>query len=422
MSETAPSAGGTRPTLGNWQDPPYNRWAFSHVRELVPVQAIGRGRGPVSPLPVRAEPIEELEVSLIEGGSSTVKELLETTFTDAAVVVHDGHVVFDGYFGETRVETPHLLMSVSKSLVSCVLGCLIDQGLVRSGGLVTDHVPELAASGYAGARVRDLLDMRSGVRFSEEYTDPDADVRLIERAYGWQPVEPDGESQSLYGYLTTLTQDRPHGGIFRYRSCETDVLGWVCERASGTPMAELLSTRIWSPLGAAHDAEVCCDATGAAVHDGGVCATAGDLARFGCMLLDGGAVGDTQVVPGDWLRSSWAVDRDLREAFAASEAELYMPGGWYHNQFWFCPRTQGDVLLCLGIYGQMVYVNPATRLVAAKVSSWPAPQSPAMLENTLRMFDAIGELLSPAAAPTHGGPAGIVAGLARNLGAARTHE
>ena len=85
------------------------------------------------------------------------------------------------------------------------------------------------------------------------------------------------------------------------------------------------------------------------------------------MLLDGGAVGDVQVVPADWLRASWAVDSDIREAFAQSDAEPHFPGGWYRNQFWFCPRTHGDVLLCLGIYGQMVYVNPATRLVAAKV-------------------------------------------------------
>ncbi len=421
MSETAPAADWTRPTLSNWQDPPYNRWAFSHVRDLIPVLPISRGDGPILQLGARAEPIGELDVALVQGGSASVSEILETTFTDGVVIVHEGDVVHERYFGETAADTQHLLMSVSKSMISCVAGCLVDQGLLAPESLVTEYVPELSHSGYAGARVRDLLDMRSGVRFSEAYTDPESEVRLIEKALGWRPND-DTQAQSMYSYLTTLTLELPHGGAFRYRSCETDVLGWACEQAAGQPMAELLSRLIWSPLGAANDAEICCDATGAAVHDGGVCATVGDLARFGLMLLDGGAVGDVQVVPADWLRASWAVDSDIREAFAQSDAEPHFPGGWYRNQFWFSPRTHGDVLLCLGIYGQMVYVNPATRLVAAKVSSWPVPQSPVLLENTLRTLDAIGELLSGAASPTHDGPAGIVAGLARNRGAARVHD
>lgn len=422
MSEPEAHEHWTRPSLANWQDPPYNRWAFSHLRELVPVQTISRGSGPASPLPRRETSLDHLEIPLVQGGSETVAGIVEGTYTDGLVIVHDGDIVHERYFGETRPETPHLLMSVSKSLVSCVAGCLVQEGLLDPDGLVTEYVPELASSGYAGARVRDILDMRSGVRFSEVYTDPDSEVRLMEKALGWRPADDGGEAHSMYSYLTTLTQEVEHGGVFRYRSCETDVLGWVCERASGVPMAEMLSRRIWSPLGAEHDAEVCCDATGAAIHDGGVCAAAGDLARFGLLLLRAGVVGDREIVPGEWLRASWAVDGDVRTAFAESDAEPHMPGGWYRNQFWFCPRTHGDVLLCLGIYGQMVYVNPATRLVAAKVSSWPVPQSPLLLENTLRTFDSIGALLSGVPASTHEGPAGIVAGLSRHRDAGRPEE
>ena len=173
MSDTAPAADWTRPTLSNWQDPPYNRWAFSHVRDLIPVLPIARGHGPILELGARVESIGELDVALIQGGSASVSEILETTFTDGVVIVHDGDVVHERYFGETAADTPHLLMSVSKSMVSCVVGCLVDQGLLAPESLVTEYVPELSHSGYAGARVRDLLDMRSGVRFSEAYTDPD---------------------------------------------------------------------------------------------------------------------------------------------------------------------------------------------------------------------------------------------------------
>ena len=142
------------------------------------------------------------------------------------------------------------------------------------------------------------------------------------------------------------------------------MLGWVCERAAGRPMAELMSELIWAPMGAEADAALLHDGLGAAVHDGGLCATARDVGRFGQMLLDGGLVPDgagntRRVVPPQWLRQAWAVDAGTRAAFAASPAEWAFPGGWYRHQFWFRPGDYGDVLLCLGIHGQMVHVEPA---------------------------------------------------------------
>jgi len=159
-------------------------------------------------------------------------------------------------------------------------------------------------------------------------------------------------------------------------------------------MADLVGELLWEPLGAEHDAEVTCDAHGAAMHDGGVCATTVDLARFGLMLLDGGRAGSNQVVPAGWLADAWRGGPDHRAAFAASASGARFPGGWYRNQFWFVPRPHGIVLLCLGINGQMVYVDPTTGTVAAKVSSWPVAQSATMLHDTLAAFDAVGAALA----------------------------
>jgi len=408
-------------TLANWQDPPFNRWSFSHLRELVPTQRISRGNGPVTPLPSDLQSLEGAQFVRTDGSPGTVSAVLADTFTDAVVVVHNGSIALEQYFEQTRPDTPHLLMSVSKSLVGCVVACLVDRGALDERELVTAYVPELDKSGYAGATIRDLLDMRSGVKFSEDYTDLDAEVRIIEQAWGWRPPSHGRETGSMYEYLTTLTSDRGHGGAFSYRSCETDVLGWVCERATGERMAALLSELVWAPIGAETDAEVSCDAVGAAIHDGGVCATARDIARFGMLLLADGEVAGRQVVPAEWLRSSWNPDADITEAFAQSASAPYMAGGWYRNQFWFVPRPHGPVLLCLGIYGQMVYVNPVTRTVAAKLSSWPVAQSAAMLHDTLRAFDTIGSALTgltlPVAQgePSHrAGPPGVAAGLSRS--------
>jgi len=98
-------------------------------------------------------------------------------------------------------------------------------------------VPVLANSGYAGATVRQLLDMRSGIAFSEDYLNPMAEVRLLEQAIGWAPRTVPDLPTTMYDYLVTLRQKSPHGGPFQYRSCETDVLGWICEAASGIRMA-----------------------------------------------------------------------------------------------------------------------------------------------------------------------------------------
>ena len=386
-----------RVTLANWQEPPFNRWSFSHMRELVPTQRISRGSGQVTPLPASQLPLGEIALHRVDGTRASVDEVLEDTYTDATVVVHGGRVVLERYAGETAPGTPHLLMSISKSVVGCVVGNLVERGLLSPAHLVTDHVPELEQSGYRGASLRDILDMRSGVEFSEDYTDLDAEVRVIEQAMGWRPASDRRVPSSMYAYLTTLGGTGEHGGVFDYRSCETDVLGWVCERATNTRMADLISELVWSPIGAERDAEITCDGAGTAIHDGGMCANARDLARFGVMLLAGGELAGRRAVPAAWLRESWTADRDILEAFAQSVSGPYLPGGWYRNKFWFVPREHHVALLCLGIYGQMLYVNPGTGTVAAKLSSWPDAQSPAMLHDTLRAFDAIGAALAGAA-------------------------
>jgi CubicO group peptidase (beta-lactamase class C family) len=231
-------------------------------------------------------------------------------------------------------------------------------------------------------------------------------------------------TRGLYEYLVGLSAEAPHGQRFLYRSAESDVLGWVCERVSGTPMAELISTLIWEPMGAEFDAEILCDTVGTAIHDGGLCATARDLARFGQLLLDGGVVPDDgddgvrTVIGPRWLREAWAVDADARSVFIESPNEVSMPGGWYRNQLWFRPGLFGDVLLCLGIHGQMIHVSRRTRTVCVKFSTWPQAQEPRFMQDTLRAFDAVGGALSgrQRMGDKHRLP-GIVSGMTRHSGA-----
>jgi CubicO group peptidase (beta-lactamase class C family) len=410
-------------TARNWQDAPGNRWAFWHVGDILPTYRVPRGGAP-RPLPAADARADLLSVQVTRmdrtpgaSSASTVGDVLADTYTDAYLVLQDGALVTEWYGPLGAPDRPHALMSVTKSVVGCVAAVLIDRGDLDPDAEVTAYVPELAGSGFAGALVRQIYDMRSGVRFLEEYANPDSDIRRLDEWVGWQPGQ--GEPRGLHRFLATLQAEAPHGERFLYRSAESDVLGWVCERAAGRPMAELISELIWAPMGAENDALLLHDGLGAAVHDGGLCAIARDVARFGQMLLDGGLVpdgagGTRRVVPPQWLRRAWAVDADARGVFAASPAEWAFPGGWYRHQFWFRPGAYGDVLLGLGIYGQMLHVSRRTGTVCVKFSTWPDAQNPAYLEDTLRAFDAVGGFL---AGRDPRGPgrrlAGVVSGLSR---------
>jgi CubicO group peptidase (beta-lactamase class C family) len=339
-------------------------------------------------------PLPDPPVWRLDGSTATAAEVFADTYTDALVVLQDGRLLAERYDAGMTAATPHLLMSVSKSLVGCVAGVLADRGVLDPAAPVTAYVPEVESSGYAGATIRDLLDMRTGVAFRETYTELDAEVRVMERSMGWRPAEP-GDPAGAYPYLTTLGRAGPHGGEFTYRSADSDMLGWACERASGTRMADLISALIWQPMGAERDGEITCDPLGSAIHDGGVSATARDLARFGQLLVDDGVAGGHPVVPSAWLAATRDPGPDVRKAFAATENELVLPGAWYRNQFWVIPGPGGPVLVCLGIHGQMIYADRASRTVVVKMSSWPDPQHTGYLLDTLRACAALAAHLAP---------------------------
>jgi CubicO group peptidase (beta-lactamase class C family) len=382
-------------TLDNWQSAAQLHWTFQHVAEFLPTAVISRGTGPVAELP--SAPVDLVHIPVYDQTNArrtTVGEVMAATDTDGWIVTRHGKVLGEFYYGGMQADSSHILMSVSKSLVAMVLGALVSDGAVNPDAELTYYVPALANSGYAGATVRHLLDMRSGIKFSEEYLDPLAEVRLIEQAIGWAPRTVPDLAETMYDFLVTLQQKSPHGGPFEYRSCETDVLGWICEAAGGLRMPELMSTVLWARLGARNDATIGVDSVGTGFFDGGINAGLSDLVRFGSLFLNGGTspTGE-RVVSLSWIADTFAGGLDSRAAFAASPGDNGMPGGMYRNQVWF-PYPGNNVLLCIGIHGQMIYVNRAADMVAAKLSSWPLPQDATKLFPTVAAFDAIASHLS----------------------------
>ncbi len=376
-----------------WQDPPYNRWAFQHVREFLPTACIHRGPGPVSPLECEPRDVLGVPFSLPDGTRLTAGDWLDESCTDGLLVLHQGHIVAEHYFRGMRPHTTHLLQSVSKSIVGTAAGILADRGELDIEGPVTEQVPELAGSSFEGATVRHLLDMRTGTRFNEDYEDPDAEVRVYEAVMGWAPPLEPMAASGLYEYIAGLENKTEHGGCFDYRSILTDLLGWVLERASGLRLPELLSREIWAPMGAEFDADVTVDRHGSALADGGICAALRDLGRFGQMYLQDGSFNGRAVAPKEWVVDCRTGDEEVRRAFAESPEGATMPGWFYRNKWWVKDAADG-VFMGLGIYGQMVYVNQAAGMVGVKVSTLPVAWDERFFEGTVRCMDALAGWLS----------------------------
>jgi CubicO group peptidase (beta-lactamase class C family) len=364
-------------TLGNWQDPPFNRWAFQHVRELIPTARISRGASASRPLPSTERDISG--ITFRSGDEElTVGEMLASTYTDGFLVLHQGSIVSEQYFNSMTPDTPHLLMSVSKSVVSTVAGILWERGLLDVSAAIEVIVPELAGTSFRGATVQHLLDMRAGTHFDESYDNPQADVRQYERVYLWRPDDGAPRSADALEYYATLHNDGEHGGPFRYRSILTDVLGWVLERAAGARLHELIAQLIWQPMGAEFDAEITVDGRGNAMADGGICATLRDLGRFGLLFAGGGLARPSDIVPAAWIADIVAGAPDGPEAFTAADDEPGYPVGAHYRNCWWVRDPAVPFLHASGINGQNVFVHVPSQTVVVKLSTWPAALSPAI--------------------------------------------
>ena len=384
LMQGAPPPPERRVTLANWQEGPFNRWAFQHVSELVPSAVLSRGDGPVLELPVAAEDIDPL-----------LGDFLGQTYTDGFLVLRDGHIVYERYFNGMGPNTLHLLQSVSKSFCSALTGTLVERGVVQLEAQVRDYVPELSDSALGDATVGNLLDMTASVVFNEEYADPESEVQAQDRAAGWRPRRPH-DPESSYSFLRSLRKAGEHGRVFQYCSASTDALAWVLERATGRRYCELLETELWARLGAEHDASITVDAAGFGFANGGLSVTLRDLARFGWLMLNGGGVNGFRVTPERWaLRPLEHGDPSL---MSDGDFKAAYPNGCYSSKWW-CAGDERRTFYGVGIYGQYVWIVPAARLVFAKLSSLPRALDPEMTRDHHLAFQALADRLAEGTAP-----------------------
>lgn len=376
-------------TLENWREHPFSVWGFTHVDSLIPVAPI-----PTAPPPSalrRGKPLDLAGLAIVWAGSRRSAEAaLEETHTDGFMVLKDGEVVAERLINQAAADR-HIVFSVSKSITAVLVGILVKEGMLDPDSHVSRYVPEVAGSAYADATVRNVLDMAVSIRFVEDYLDPLGDVARYRAAMGWNPPGAIASADGINAFVSGLPKaEHPHGHRFHYVSPNTDLLGWIIERAANQSFASLLSRLVWQPMGMAQDAFVTVDRHGAPRTAGGICVSLGDLARFGEMMRNKGRFNGQRIVPEEWINDI-LLEGDPAQWSRGEMVNLF-PEGRYRSK-WYVPEPSSNVLCAIGIHGQWIYIDYEAGMVAVKQSSQPVPADEALDHLTYAMFQAIADEL-----------------------------
>ncbi|MFC3099308.1 serine hydrolase [Altererythrobacter lauratis] len=327
---------------------------------LVDSRVVSRGAGPVRALP-QGEPLA-LDFDL--------DAYLARQRVAALVVLVDGQVVLERYGLGFGPEGRWTSFSVAKSLTSTLVGAALQDGAIRNlDDKVSAYIPDLQGSAYDDVTVRQLLTMTSGVAWNEDYGDPQSDVARF------NAHRPDAGVDATVSYMRRLPREAPAGEKWRYKTGETNLLGVLVSSATGKPLAQYLSEKIWSRAGMEQDATWLLGATGHEISGCCIQAATRDMARFGLFVLDGGQIGAVQVVPEDWFALAGSKQADIGE-----------PGRGYGFQWW----TYDDgSFAAQGIFGQGIFIDPARRLVIATNGNWPVASARAYWDGREALYAAV---------------------------------
>ncbi|WP_434723825.1 serine hydrolase domain-containing protein [Mesorhizobium sp. RIZ17] len=369
--------------LETWRLAPFNRWSFQNVGELVPSAHVAAAPGGEEQAKSLGALLEE-KVSLA-GGSETVESFLKRSDTDGLTILKAGKLVGDWLAPHMPFGARHIIFSISKSVTAILAGILEGEGVFDPGAPVTQYIPEGKSSAYGDASVRNVLDMTVSLDFEEAYLDPESAFARYRRSTLWNPG---GGSESLTAFLMTIQRlAEPHGQTYRYRSPNSDMLGILVERASGKRVSQLLSEKLWQPLGAASEMSVTVDMEGTARTAGGMSMTPRDLARIGEMMRQGGTANGRRIVPEAWVRDTVATGGS-HEAWQRGTMAFLFPKGRYRNK-WYQTGHDSGAFCGIGIHGQWLYVNAKAEVVVAKMSSQPEPVDEKLDDDVVAFLDAL---------------------------------
>ena len=352
-------------TVENWdKGGALSHWVYTHVSEVFPSAVVRRG-GAIVDLPVQLKSeIGALKLKNADGSEQTLDQLVNNGAVDGCLVVHAGKIVYEKY-PTIQPDDLHIIMSVTKAVVLAALAILEDQGKIDLEKPVENFLPELKGSDWAGTRLRDLVDMRSGMEGSETsndaYRNPAHKQFQLEATLGWQlrtaPELPEAaRSGDLLAFLRTIKRERPAGEKWAYTSSNTAVIGEVVSRITGKSLADAISDLIWSKIGAAHNATLAENERGFPASHAGMSATLRDVARFGLLFTKNPPAGHSRVVSDAVIKRIFAGYGDQRTADEHGRLPL--------TYQWDMISNKGE-LAKGGWAGQLLYINRDKDVVVA---------------------------------------------------------
>ena len=377
---------------------PKLRWSVCHLREFLPTEEISRGLGAPTPLdyPTPAEfadlrtQIDEITFTPQNSEEEmTWEESLYANYTDGMLILHKGEVVYERYFGCLEEDGKHAIMSMTKSITGLLGEILVVEGVLDDTLLVRDVIPEIGDSAFATATVREVMDMTTGVQYSENYSDPNADIWVYSRAASPLPKPADYEGPDGYWeYLQQVKPEGNHGDEFHYKTINSDMLGWMISRVTGKAVTDLASERLWSKMGAEQDAYQTVDGKGVPFAGGGVTAGLRDLGRLGQLMLNGGEINGERLFPAEVVEKiSAGGDRSkFGDGFPTFGA------GSYTSQWWVLHNDHG-AYAARGVHGQTIYVDPTADMVLVRLASFPRAQNGFIDPTSLPAYQAVAEFL-----------------------------
>jgi CubicO group peptidase (beta-lactamase class C family) len=346
--------------------PAQQRAGYRNIEKIFPTRTVKHG-GTAFPLPNGSE---KFDVAYrYQGSEWRTANFMQANSVAGLLVIKHGKIVLERYgLGETAKDR-WTSFSVGKSVTSTLIGAAIKDGYIKSlDSQVIDYLPALKGTAYDGVTVRHLLTMTSGAKWNEDYVDPKSDVNQF--ALG--NPGPGGENP-IVAYMAQLPREAPPGTKWVYKTGESDLIGVLLARATHKHPADYLSEKIWSTFGMESDAAWMLDRAGEEL--GGCCLsmTLKDYGRFGLFFMRGGKIGDTSILPDDWIPQA---------------TRQQQPG--YGFQWWV---HDDGTYEAVGIFGQAILLNPSEDLIIVTSSAWPEADAPKFYAVSKAYFAAVTKAL-----------------------------
>ena len=372
---------------------PALRYSVVHMREFMPTVNVPRGNMmPVSHFEYAIDDrIDSVTFRPTDKNHSvTWRESLDLNYTDGIIILHKGRVVYEKYFAELTPERVHAVMSVTKSFTGLLAAILYAEGRLDPTKYVRDYVPELSFSGFADATVRQLMDMTTAIKFSEDYTDPTAEIWDFSAAGNPMLAIDDGAS-GYYNYLKGVVKDGEHGNVFGYRTVNADALGWVVSRITGKSVAQLVTEYFWNRMGMEQDAYYQVDALGVPFAGGGFNAALRDLARIGEMIRLGGMWHGERILPVGAIEDIFYGGDTI--AFEKSEQGKTLKG-WSYRDMWWITNNKNKAIMARGVHGQAIYIDPIAQMTIVRLASSNLASNLLLDPLSLPAYNAVAEFLT----------------------------